>query len=390
MEMSPIAQGVLPIDNWSPQSAEPTCEFEYIDIGSIDRESKTIYSTSRLRASNAPSRARQLLKAGDVLVSTVRPNLNAVAVVPERLSGAIASTGFCVLRCNPRKLYYRYLFHWVCTKSFVMSLVQQATGASYPAVSDRIVKEARVPVPPLSEQKRIADILDKANSVRVKRRAQRAAFCSLPHAIFIEMFGHPDPNPKGWPSVSFSEVCESRLGKMLDAKRQTGDHCRPYMRNLNVQWGHLDMSEVFQMDFDEADRAELRLRFGDVLICEGGAGVGQTAIWRDELPECYFQKSLHRVRPLPDRATPEYIAYLMWTLMKGSSLLRWISSATIPHLTGVKLKKLLIPVPPIELQREYQRLILKYDEAMTNANRASADSLSLFASLIDQAFRGEL
>jgi restriction endonuclease S subunit len=144
------------------------------------------------------------------------------------------------------------------------------------------------------------------------------------------------------------------------------------------------------MDFDKSDRAEFRLKHGDVLVCEGGAGVGQTAIWRDELPECYFQKSLHRVRPLEDKATPEYIAYLMWTLMKGSSLLRSISSATIPHLTGEKLKDILIPVPPLQLQQHFSNQCQTIARLSSKAAENLKITDDLFNSLVQQAFRGAL
>ena len=169
--------------------------------------------------------------------------------------------------------------------------------------------------------------------------------------------------------MEFSQVCDSRLGKMLDAKQQTGQYSRPYMRNINVQWGQLDLSTVWEMDFDDHDRNEFRLEPGDVLICEGGAGVGQTAIWRGELPECYFQKSLHRVRPKPDMAVPEYIETLIWALMNGGSILRHISQATIPHLTGVKLKTLRIPLPPLSLQQRFASAVAQIRRLRTSLNR---------------------
>ena len=177
---------------------------------------------------------------------------------------------------------------------------------------------------------------------------------------------------------------------MLDAKKQTRAHNRPYMRNLNVQWARLDLSQIFEMDFNEAERNEFRLKYGDVLICEGGAGVGQTAIWRDELPECHFQKSLHRVRPYPDKATPEYIAFLMWTLMKGSTLLRSISTATIPHLTGEKLKDVIIPVPPLSLQSHFAEQCNCHVNAQTRMKTGTCQANTLFSCLVQRAFKGEL
>jgi type I restriction enzyme S subunit len=108
----------------------PTADFVYVDISSIDRESKKIIDPKPLTLSQAPSRAKQLLKAGDVLVSMTRPNLNAVALVPEQLDGAIASTGFHVLRSgwlNPE-----FLLALVQTQSFVDAMSAVVQGALYP------------------------------------------------------------------------------------------------------------------------------------------------------------------------------------------------------------------------------------------------------------------
>jgi type I restriction enzyme S subunit len=269
-------------------------------------------------------------------------------------------------------------------------MTAKATGASYPAVSDKIIKESSIPAPPLLEQRRLAAILDKADAIRRKREEGIRLTEELLHSTFLELFGDPATNPKGWPMIPFPDVCESRLGKMLDAKKQTGAMKHPYMRNFNVQWGRLDLSSVFEMDFSEEEREEFRLKYGDVLICEGGAGVGQTAIWHDELPECYFQKSLHRVRPKPSKATPEYISSLMWFLMRSGSIFGAISSATIPHLTGEKLKTVRIPLPQYSVQVRYEKIAYSLASLGSKRKSAASEASVLFNSLVQRAFRGEL
>ncbi len=348
---------------------------------------------------NGPRKLGEVLKGytyfenSDVLVAKITPCMeNGKAAYVHNLSHGIAfgSTEFHVLRPN-KGVEPRYIFHMVWTPYFRNEAARNMTGtAGQQRVPSNFFQRFEIPLPPLPEQKRIADILDKADAIRRKRREVSASIGDYPLSLFMQMFGHPDPNPKDWPMLPFAKVCDSRLGKMLDAKQQTGQHNRPYMRNLNVQWGRLDLSQVFEMDFDESDREEFRLKSGDVLICEGGAGVGQTAIWRDEIPECYFQKSLHRVRPFADKATPEYIAFLMWTLMKGSSLLRSISSATIPHLTGEKLKDVRIPVPPLRLQQHFTKQCQQIAVTRTKAAEGVTGSCDLFNSLVQRAFRGEL
>jgi type I restriction enzyme, S subunit len=154
-----LAKLILPVRNWNPQSSDDD-DFLYVDISSVDAKQKRIVAAKSVPCASAPSRARQLICAEDILVSTVRPNLNCVASVQDELEGATASTGFCVLRCDKSVLDPRYLFHWVQSKPFVGDMSTKATGASYPAVSDAIIHASELPLPPLEEQHRVVAILD--------------------------------------------------------------------------------------------------------------------------------------------------------------------------------------------------------------------------------------
>ncbi len=211
---------------WNPAVDDPDGEFDYIDLSSVDKDTKRIEGISPLACSDAPSRARQIVKAGDILVSTVRPNLNGVAIVPSELDGATASTGYTVLRPRSDRADGSYLFHWVKHPEFVSEMVRLATGASYPAVSDKIVRAAMIPLPPLPEQRRIAAILDKADALRTKRREAIAKLDQLLKSVFLEMFGDPVTNPKGWPMVKLGELGEWSSGgtpARLDAMNFKGD-----------------------------------------------------------------------------------------------------------------------------------------------------------------------
>jgi type I restriction enzyme, S subunit len=131
----------------------------YIDIGSVNRNTKSIESPQELLGKDAPSRARKLVAVGDTLVSMTRPNLNAVALVPKELDGQIASTGFDVLRpiagIDPRWIGYL-----VRTDSFVEAMSDLVQGALYPAVRSKDVRAHVVPLAPEAEQTRIANQLD--------------------------------------------------------------------------------------------------------------------------------------------------------------------------------------------------------------------------------------
>jgi restriction endonuclease S subunit len=133
------------IANWKPEHDAGTASFLYLDLGSIDQQAKRLCLPEPILRREAPSRARQLVRKGDVLVSTVRPYLNGVAVVPEVPEDATASTGFTVLRPRIDETTTSFLFSVVRSKKFINEMVRLSTGASYPAVSDKIVKNFRLP-----------------------------------------------------------------------------------------------------------------------------------------------------------------------------------------------------------------------------------------------------
>jgi len=280
-----------------------------------------------------------------------------------------------------------YLFFYLLKHR--KKLIESRAGGAQPNISQSIIRNLEIPLPPLPEQKRIAVVLSKADRLRRLRRTARALSDTYLQSVFLGMFGNPVTNPKGFPLAQFGQVCETRLGKMLDAKQQTGENRRPYLRNVNVQWGRIDLSDLQEMDFGGREREILRLRKGDVLICEGGE-VGRAAIWNNELPEMYYQKALHRARPDPELAVPEFIVWLMWCLADLGGLVDFTSQVTIAHLTGVKLRTIEFPLPPLPLQQQFARLVRKFERLRAQQREADRQAGHLFRTLLYRAFRGEL
>ena len=138
----------------------PDTDFTYIDISSIDNERHAIAEAKRIAGRDAPSRARQLVKAGDTLLSTVRTYLKNTALVPAALEGATASTGFCVLRSSSG-VDSRFLFYRVLDGEFVRSLSTRQTGTSYPAVRESDVRAMPIALPPAVEQERIVEAIEE-------------------------------------------------------------------------------------------------------------------------------------------------------------------------------------------------------------------------------------
>ena len=170
----------------------PDNQFIYVDISSIDRSVKRITTPSVRMGKDAPSRARRVIHKGDVLVATTRPNLNAVALVGDDLDGQICSTGLCVLRPDGCWLDSNYLYRYTTHEPFVTALTEMVNGSMYPAVTDKHVMGQQIPLPPLSEQKRIAALLNEqmayVETVRMSAREQLDAINALPAALLRRAF----------------------------------------------------------------------------------------------------------------------------------------------------------------------------------------------------------
>lgn len=148
--------------SWSNEREDK--EYEYVDLSSVDRENKTITATTTITKDTAPSRAQKLILENDILFGTTRPTLQRYTKVPVKYSGQVCSTGFCVLRAS-KEIESNYLYHMVASSRFNDYVTENQSGTSYPAISDNLVKNFRIPVPSLDIQNRIVQVLDNFDAV---------------------------------------------------------------------------------------------------------------------------------------------------------------------------------------------------------------------------------
>ncbi len=164
---------IIKIENKNPAKEFPEEYFKYIDISSIDNNIKKVVSTNKLLGKEAPSRAKQQVKTNDIILSTVRPNLNAVALIPRELNNQICSTGFCVLRLDKDKVTAEYIFMNLTDRKFIESMAKIAKGASYPAVSDKDILNSEIPLPPLPLQQKFASIVEQVEKLKEKQKQSK-------------------------------------------------------------------------------------------------------------------------------------------------------------------------------------------------------------------------
>lgn len=161
--------------------------------------------------------------------------------------------------------------------------------------------------------------------------------------------------PSGWMKVPLGKVATTQLGRMLSARRETGVHAKPYLRNRDVQWHYINTENLPVMDFNPKESARFLLQPGDILVCEGGE-VGRAAIWDGQLAECYYQKALHRVRPSQE-LLPKFLVYLLEYYSRTRAFEQYTSGSTIAHLPQEDLRELPIPLPPLAEQERSVEVI---------------------------------
>ena len=276
-----------------------------------------------------------------------------------------------------------YLYHLCCGTEWTEGTNKAVMGLT---LNKATLSEKRISLPEITEQRNIAAKFDALDNVIEKTQAELSSLDRLVKSRFVEMFGDVIHNEKGWQQHSFSEITSSRLGKMLDAKQQTGLHSYPYLANFNVQWFRFELKTLNQMDFNEADRVEFALQDGDVLVCEGGE-IGRCAVWHNEIQPCFFQKALHRVRCNKSIILPDYLAWwFKYNCDHGGFAAIEGAKATISHLPGAKLKQLQVTVPPISHQERFAAFVAEVDKSKLAVKQSLEKLETLKKSLMQQYF----
>ena len=257
-------------------------EILYIDISSIDNSVQEVNSITSFTMSNAPSRAQQKVEYGDIIVSTVRPNLKNVAFIKQHDSNLVVSSGFCVLRTTD-DIERNYLFRYITSDIFTQHLMKLTTGANYPAVRDLDVRDSTIPLPPKSTQIEIVSELDKINELIRLKKEQLKDFDNLAQSLFYEMFGDPVENEKGWD-----------VKKLKDISREIGDglHGTPeysevdtgcyFINGNNLENGTIVIKENTKM-VSEKTKAKHYIEMDDftILVSINGT-LGKVAFYNGE------------------------------------------------------------------------------------------------------------
>jgi type I restriction enzyme S subunit len=258
-------------------------------------------------------------------------------------------------------------------------------------VPENFLAKLEIPLPPLAEQRRIAEVLDRAEALRAKRRAALAQLDSLTQSLFLDLFGDPATNPKGWPIRQLDEVVKEgtivTYGIVQAGEEFPGGV--PYIRTGDIVDGEIVTAGLRHTDPAIAAKfRRSRVETGDIVMSIR-ATVGTTALVPPQLDGANLTQGTGKISPGESTDRLYLLNYL-----RASGTQHWISlqikGATFREITLTRLRELPVAVPPIPLQREFARRVTAV-EALKTAQRASLAELdALFATLQHRAFRGEL
>lgn len=375
-----------PIDDYITDSPDG---INWIKIGDVGEGEKYIRSTKQKIRPEGAQRSR-FVEAGDFLLTNSmsfgRPYIL-------RTSGCIHD-GWLVLRYDKERLSEDYLYHVLSSDSVYAQFVKMASGAVVKNLNSEVVKSVEILLPPLPEQRRIAAILDKADALRTQRREVLAQLDRLAQAIFLEMFGDPVTNPKGWPLIEVGTVAEVQGGLQVTTARKSLPIEVPYLRVANVYRGRLDLGEVKTIRATAAEAARTKLLPRDLLVVEGHGNpdeVGRVALWGGEIADCVHQNHLIRVRFDAATVVPAFAcAYLnspggRQHLLRAGKTTSGLNTISVSNVRAVPMA-----LPTYAAQTVYEAQIAEVDGLKARHKTAESEAHNLFASLQHRAFRGEL
>lgn len=340
-----------------------------------------MYPTPRIYCTE-PSR---IAEAGDILIS-VRAPVGPTNVSQER---SCIGRGISAIRVS-KNLDRDFLLYFL--RFYEPELAKAGTGSTFTAISREDLETIKIPLPPLTEQKRIASLLARADRLRQLRRTAHDLGDALLQSVFLEMFGDLTVNQKNWDLFFLEDIADVHGGIQVTSTRNSMKLQKPYLRVANVYRNQLDLSEIKMIGLTQSEFERTKLQKNDLLFVEGHGNIneiGRAAVWDGSIEDCVHQNHLICARLDLKLANPIFVSTYV-NSPAGKSYFTNISNTTsgLNTISTNTVRSCPIPLPPLSLQEEFAGVVARVESLRGRMGESTRQVEGLFESLLSESFGG--
>lgn len=375
--------------------AESCTDHAYVRVTDFEENSVGLNSLVYIDNEVHSKISRYVISSEDVYIS-IAGTIGLVGTIPKEIDGANLTENAAKLVIKDKlQLDKNYLVRFLASEG-QKQIHERKKTTSQPKLALFRIEEIEIPLPypddpekSLKEQKRIAAILDKADGIRRKRQQAIQLADDFLRSVFLDMFGDPVTNPKGWEVKNIEDACTD-IVDCINKTAKTVDFVTPYkmIRTTNIRNYELDLDNCRFVEKDVYEKWISRLmpEKGDIFFTRE-APAGEAAIYNTDEKVFLGQRTMH-FRPDLERVNSCYLLYEMMGVGIKHQMDKMSSGSTVKHLSVPECKKFKIRVPPLSLQNKFKNVrdkILKLQEV-----ESKSFSIPVFESLSQKAFKGEL
>ncbi|MBT9312041.1 restriction endonuclease subunit S [Leptothoe kymatousa] len=365
----------------------------FLDINGLYKGLSADFSTARRINVDAKEFERYSLKISDILFNRVSKTPEGVgkAVMVDFLpEPSVFESNMIRVRLDLSRVDNLFLVYYLSSDKARKELLSKANLANQASINQQALKSLKIPLPPLSEQKRIARILDAADALRVKRREAISQLDALLQSTFLTLFGDPVSNPK-CPVTNLDKHLIFVTSGGRGWAKYYSEKGKRFIRSLDVQMNGISNKEIILVDPpDNAEAKRTKVTKNDVLLTITGSRIGRVAKVPDYLEGSFISQHVAILR-LDSHLMPDFLAHFLSLQQGGQIQIRKMQyGQTKPGLNFKQIRAFQIPIPSVKEQHHFADIVSSIEKQKAQQRIHLAELDTLFATLQSRAFKGEL
>lgn len=379
-----------------PKTYDENQEVSFLAMASVSEDGKLL--TQETRTLGETKKGFTYFERGDVIVAKITPCFeNGKAVYLEELNTQIGfgSTEFHVLRPDTERLNGKYLFYLIWNSKFRSIAERSMSGsAGQKRVPADFFKNFEIPLPPLEEQKRIAAILDKADAIRQKRQQAIALADQFLRSVFLDMFGDPVTNPKGWEIKPLKEDIHNANNGISRRRKEENNVGDIVLRLQDIHYDGIQFNkELNRIPLDNNEKERFKVNVGDILFVRVNGNpdyVGRSAVFNGYSEDVYHNDHIIRIK-VSSSFEPGFLSYLFNSPGGRKIIAKKTKTSAGQHtISQGGIEELEIYRPPKEEQKIFTKIMSELMSVVDHNFKSDELNIGLFAVLSQKAFSGQL